>query len=57
MEEQWLKEKIRAYELEIGDMEQQILILQAKIEREKQILKKHQEIFRNQNHVEIKEGS
>ncbi len=54
MDEQRLKEKIRACELKISDMEQQILILRMKIEREKQILKRYKESFKNQNYVEMK---
>jgi len=54
MDEQRLKEKIRACELKISDMEQQVLILKMKIEREKQILKKYQQSFENEGYVEIK---
>jgi hypothetical protein len=56
MDEQRLKEKIRAYELKISDMEQQVFLLKMRIEKEKQILKKHQESLENQNYVAIKEG-
>ena len=55
MDEQRLKEKVRACELKIGDMEQQVLILRMKIERENQILKKYQECLKNQNYVAMKE--
>ncbi len=51
MDEQRLKEKIRACELKIGDMEQQVQILKMRIEREKQILKGYQESLKNLNHV------
>lgn len=56
MDEQRLKEKIRACELKISDMEQQVLILKMKIEREKQILKGYQESLKNQNYVAMKES-
>ena len=56
MDELRLKEKIRACELKISDMEQQVLILKMKIDREKQVLKKYQENFKNQNYVEVKGG-
>jgi peptidoglycan hydrolase CwlO-like protein len=55
MDEQRAKERIRACELKISDMEQQVLILTAKIEREKQILEKRQRSFEKGNYVEIKE--
>jgi hypothetical protein len=55
MDEQRLKERIRACELKISDMEQQLLILRMKIERERQILKGYQESFKNQNYVVTKE--
>jgi predicted double-glycine peptidase len=55
MDEQRLKEKVRACELKISDMEQQVLILKMKIEREKQILKGYQESLKNQNHVAVRE--
>ena len=55
MDEQRLKEKIRAGKLKIGDMEQQVQILKMKIEREKQILKGYQESLKNQNYVSMKE--
>jgi predicted double-glycine peptidase len=51
MDEQRLREKIRACELKISDMEQQLLILRMKIERERQILKGYQESLKNQNYV------
>jgi predicted double-glycine peptidase len=51
MDELRLKEKIRACELKISDMEQQLLILRMKIERERQILKGYQESLKNQNYV------
>jgi hypothetical protein len=54
MDEQRLKEKIRDCELKISDMEQQVLILRMKIEREKQILKRYQESLKNGNYVEVK---
>jgi len=56
MDEQRLKEKIRACELKISDMEQQVLILRMKIEREKQILMRYQESFKNPNYSPMKEG-
>ncbi len=46
-----MKERIRACELKISDMEQQLLILRMKIERERQTLKGYQESFKNQNYV------
>ena len=55
MDEQRLKEKVRACELKIGDMEQQVQILKMKIERETQILIKYQESLKNQNYVSMKE--
>jgi len=55
MDEQRLKEKIRACELKISDMEQQVLILKMKIEREKQILKGYKESLKNQNYVAVRE--
>jgi len=55
MDKQRLKEKIKACELKISDMKQQILILRMKIEREKQILMKYQESLKNQNYAIIKE--
>jgi hypothetical protein len=54
MDEQKLKERIRACELKIDDMEQQVLVLRMKIEREKQILKGYQESLKNGNYVEVK---
>jgi predicted double-glycine peptidase len=51
MDEQRMKERIRACELKISDMEQQLLILRMKIERERQILKGYQESLKNQNYV------
>jgi hypothetical protein len=56
MDEQRLKEKIRACELKISDMQQQVLILKMKIEREKQILKRYKENFKNQDYAEMKES-
>jgi hypothetical protein len=55
MDEQRLKEKIRACKLKISDMEQQVLILRMKIEREKQVLKSYQESLKNQCYVAVKE--
>jgi hypothetical protein len=55
MDEEKLKERIRACEIKISDMEQQVLILRMKIEREKEILKRHQESLENENYVEMKE--
>jgi hypothetical protein len=55
MDEQRLKEKIKACELKIGDMEQQVKILKMKIEREKQILMKYKESHKNQDYVAMKE--
>jgi len=54
MDELRLKEIIRACELKISDMEQQLSILSAKIEREKQIIKRYQESLKNGNYVEVK---
>ena len=54
MDELRLKEKIRACELKISDMEQQILVLTVKVEREKQILKRYQESLKNGNYVTMK---
>ena len=51
MDEQRLKEKIRACELKISDMEQQILVLTVKVGREKQILKRYQESLEKENYV------
>jgi hypothetical protein len=56
MDEQKLKERIKAGELKISDMEQQVLILRMKIEREKQILMRYQESLKNPNHSPTKEG-
>ena len=55
MDEQRLKEKIRACELKISEMEQQLLILRMKIEREKQILKRYKEILKSEKYIAIKE--
>jgi len=55
MNEQRLKERIRTSEHKISDMEQEILILRAKIEREKQILQRCQGSFESRRHVEINE--
>lgn len=55
MDEQKLKERIRVSELKISDMEQEVLILRAKIEREKQILERWQGSFESRRHVEINE--
>ena len=55
MDQQRLKERIRASELKISDMEQQVLILRMKIEREKQILMKYQGSLKNQNYVAMQE--
>jgi hypothetical protein len=54
MDEQRLKEKIRACELKISDMQQEVLILRMKIEREKQILKRYRESLKNENYVTMK---
>jgi hypothetical protein len=51
MDEQRLKEKIRACELKVSDMEQQVLILRMKMEREKQVLKRYQESLKKENYV------
>ncbi len=51
MDELRLKEKIRACELKISDMEQQVLILRMKIERERQVLKRYQESLKKENYV------
>jgi predicted double-glycine peptidase len=55
MDEQRLKERIRACELKVSNMEQQLLILRMKIERERQILKGYQESLKNQNYVVMTE--
>jgi hypothetical protein len=55
MDQQRLKERIRASELKISDMKQQVLILRMKIEREKQILMKYQGSLKNQNYVAMQE--
>jgi hypothetical protein len=55
MDEQRLKERIRAYQLKISDMEQEVLILRAKIEREKQILQRWQGSFESKRRAEINE--
>jgi len=55
MEEQRLKEKVRACELKISDLEQQVFLLKMKIEREKQILKGYKESLKNQNYVAVRE--
>jgi hypothetical protein len=57
MDEQRLKEKIRACELKISDMQQQVLILRMKIEREKQILKRYKESLKSENYIAMKERS
>jgi hypothetical protein len=57
MDEQRVKERIRACELKVSDMEQQVLILRAKIQRERQILERWQRSFEKENYVEIKERS
>lgn len=54
MDEQRLKEKIRAYELKISDMEQQVFLLKMRIEKEKQIIKRYEESLKNGNYVEVK---
>ena len=54
MDELRLKEKIRACELKISDMEQQILVLRMKMERERQVLKRYRESLKNENYVEAK---
>jgi len=54
MDELRLKEKIRACELKISDMEQQVLILRMKMERERQVLKRYQGSFKKENYVEVK---
>jgi hypothetical protein len=54
MDEQRLKERIRAGELKISDMEQQLLILRMKIERERQMLKGYHENLKNKNYVGTK---
>jgi hypothetical protein len=54
MDEEKLKERIRACEIKISDMEQQVLILRMKIEREKEILKRYQENLKEENYVEMK---
>ena len=54
MDELRFKEIIRASELRISDMEQQVLILKMKIEREKEILKRYQESLKEENYVEMK---
>ena len=54
MDELRFKEIIRASELRISDMEQQVLILRMKIEREKEILKRYQENLKEENYVEMK---
>ncbi len=51
MDEQRLKEIIRACELKISDMEQQVLILRMKMERERQVLKRYQESLKKENYV------
>jgi len=55
MDEQRAKERIRASELKISDMEQDVLILRAKIEREKQILQRWQGSFEGKKPIEINE--
>jgi len=54
MGEEKLKERIRACEIKISDMEQQVLILRMKIEREKEILRRYQENLKEENYVEMK---
>jgi hypothetical protein len=54
MDEQRLKEIIRASELKISDMEQQVFLLKMKIEKEKQILKKYHGL-KSGNYVAIEE--
>ena len=54
MDEEKLKERIRACEIKISDMEQQVLILRMKIEREKEILRRYQENLKEENYVEMK---
>jgi|GEM_PF-4437151 len=51
MDEQRLKEKIRARELKISDMQQQVLILRMKIERENQVLKRYLDSLKKENYV------
>lgn len=55
MDEQRLKERIRASLLKIKDMEQEVLILRAKIEREKQVLERWQGSFENKKRADIEE--
>ena len=54
MDELRFKEITRACELKISDMEQQVLILRMKIEREKEILRRYQENLKEENYVEMK---
>lgn len=48
MDGQWLKDKIKTCKLKISDMEQQVVVLKAKIEREKQVLQRYQESFKEE---------